>query len=146
MTCIAWDGKTLAADRLAVNGSLKGTITKIAKTECGNFLYGYSANADIAAELIEWWLGGADPKEFPPLQRNKDDWSGLLIICRDGAILKFERTPIPITFPPQQMAIGCGRDFAMAAMYLGKNAKEAVEVACALDAFCGNGIDVLTFE
>ena len=35
------------------------------------------------------------------------------------------------------------RDFALAAMHLGKSAREAVEVACALDVFCGNGIDTL---
>jgi hypothetical protein len=32
----------------------------------------------------------------------------------------------------------------MAAMYLGRDAKEAVEVAISLSATCGNGIDTIT--
>jgi hypothetical protein len=43
-------------------------------------------------------------------------------------------------------AIGSGRDFAAAAMYLGKTAREAVEVAMALTGFCGHGVDTLEFE
>ncbi len=43
-------------------------------------------------------------------------------------------------------ALGAGRDYALAAMYLGFDASRAVEVACALDVNCGNGIDVLTLE
>ena len=42
--------------------------------------------------------------------------------------------------------MGHGRDFTLAAMHLGHDARTAVEVACALDAFCGCGIDTLTLE
>jgi len=43
-------------------------------------------------------------------------------------------------------AMGGGRDYALAAMFLGKSALEAVQVACALDITCGKGIDVLELE
>jgi ATP-dependent protease HslVU (ClpYQ) peptidase subunit len=42
------------------------------------------------------------------------------------------------------MAIGSGRNYAMAAMYLGKTAAEAVAVAAALDSSVGCGITTLT--
>lgn len=39
-------------------------------------------------------------------------------------------------------AIGAGMDFALASLYLGHSAKEAVEVACELSAFCEKPIKV----
>jgi len=41
-------------------------------------------------------------------------------------------------------AIGAGRDFAMTAFYFGRNAREAVEVACELSIYCE--LPVISFE
>ena len=84
--------------------------------------------------------------DFPPSQRDKDDWAGMLVILRDRRIARYERTPYPVFYEDETFAIGCGRDFALAAMHLGKTAREAVEVAIALDSGCGNGIDALTLD
>lgn len=144
MSVIAWDGKTMAADKRAViGGGFYRTTTKIFRV--GNALVGYAGDADAGEEMLAWFdKDHADPKLFPQSQRDKDGWAGLLVVWEAGEIWKYERTPFPIKFPPQQFAIGSGRDFAMAAMHLGKTAAEAVEVACALDPGCGNGIDMLT--
>ncbi len=146
MSVIAWDGKSLAADKRAViGGGFFRTTTKIFRV--GSCLVGYAGDADAGEELLSWFdKYDADPKLFPASQRDNDGWAGLLVIWNDGAIWKYERTPFAIKFPPQQFAIGSGRDFAMAAMYLGKTAAEAVEVACVFDPGCGNGVDVLTSE
>ena len=70
----------------------------------------------------------------------------MLVVLPDRSLHKFESTPHPLRFPPQNFAIGSGRDFALAAMHLGKTAVEAVEVACHFDSGCGNGIDTLTLN
>ena len=54
--------------------------------------------------------------------------------------------PHPECIENQMYSRASGMDFALAAMYLGKTAREAVEVACALSAECGLGIDTLTLE
>ena len=141
---IAWDGKTLAADKRATNGTLIRTTTKA--FHLGDSLAAYSGNVDFGEEVLAWFKDGHDPAKFPPSQRDKDDWCGLLIVWPDGSLRRYERTPYPIKYPPQQFAIGCGRDFALAAMHLGKTAAEAVAVACVFDSACGNGVDVLSFE
>ena len=128
MSVIAWDGKTLAADKRACLGTLIATTTKIFKA-CGA-LVAYSGDACFGEEMLAWFKDGSDPLKFPPLQRDKDDWSGLLVVWDSGEIWKYERSPYPLKFPKQLFAIGSGRDFALAAMYLGKAAEEAVEVAC----------------
>lgn len=95
--------------------------------------------------MVDWVRAGRDPEKFPDHQSDKDDWQPLLVIEKDGSISFYDRSRSPVRYEQERIAIGSGRDFAMAAMHLGKSAVEAVEVACALDSGCGNGIDALTF-
>lgn len=143
MTVIAWDGKTLAADRRACLGNMHRSIHKLHRV--GEALAASAGDSDAAQELIAWLSAGADPEKFPPSQRDKDNWASLLLVWPDGSLWRYERTPYPAKFPPQQFAIGSGRDFALAAMWCGKSAAEAVDVACRFDSSCGNGVDTLTF-
>lgn len=150
MSVIAWDGTTLAGDRRATIGGLIRTINKIFRVTNPHdgqvVLAAYAGEADCGEAMLHWFAAGADPSRFPESQKDKEMWAGLLIVWPDGELWKFERTPFPIKFPPQQFAIGSGRDFALAAMHLGKTAQEAVEVAIHFDSGCGNGVDVLTFK
>jgi hypothetical protein len=142
MSVIAWDGTSLAADRRAYLGGLYRTMTKV--FDLGYALAAYAGDAAAGEEVLAWFNGGATPAEFPAPQRDRDSYAPLLIVWPDKTLWQFERTPYPVKFPPQTFAIGSGRDFALAAMHLGKTAAEAVEVACAFDVACGNGVDVLT--
>lgn len=140
MSVIAWDGLRLAADKRVSLGTLIRTGTKVFRV--GEALVAYAGDADAGEEMMAWFEGGRDPDKFPSFQRNNDTWGGLLVVWGDGSLWKYERTPHPIRFPPQTFAIGSGRDFALAAMHLGKSAPEAVEIACLFDSGCGNGVDV----
>jgi hypothetical protein len=144
MSVIAWDGVTLAADKRASLGTLIRTTTKIFRS--GDALVAYAGEAAFGEEVRAWFNRGANPEDFPAGNRDKDDWAGLLVIRKGQPIARYERTPYPLLFEDKQFAIGCGRDFAIAAMHLGKTAKEAVEVAIALDSGCGNGVDTLQFD
>lgn len=145
MSVIAWDGVTLAADKRATfGGNLILTTTKIKRV--GDWLVGYAGGADFGEQMVAWFRDGADPDKFPASQRDKDDWAGMLVVGHGAPIRRYERTPYPIFFEDRCIAIGSGRDFAMAAMHLGCDARRAVEVACALDSGCGNGVDTLTME
>ena len=139
MSVIAWDGHTMAADKRACIGTLIRTTTKICRV--GDALCAYAGDAAGGEEMLAWFKAGAKPADFPPGQRT-DEWSGLLVVRR-GEILKYERNPYPVRFDDKFFSIGCGRDFALAAMHLGHDARTAVEVAIALDSGCGNGIDTL---
>jgi hypothetical protein len=139
VSCIAWDGKILAADRRAMVGGTIRTITKIFRV--GEDLLAYAGSADLGEEMVAWYTNGRDPEKFPLSQRDKDNFVDLLVVKPDGWLWKYEKTPYPVKFPPQQFAIGSGHDFAMAAMHLGQTAQQAVEVACLFDANCGNGVD-----
>lgn len=142
MTCIAWDGFTLAADKRMCFGTMVSVTTKIWR--CGDKLIGGAGEYGSVQAMRAWIEAGAAEDKFPEIQRS-DDWAHIIVVDGSGAYV-YEKTPHPVRYDQPRITIGSGREFAMAALYLGKNAREAVEVACALDRGCGNGIDTLTLE
>jgi ATP-dependent protease HslVU (ClpYQ) peptidase subunit len=145
MTVIAWDGKTLAADKRTNFGGLHATTTKVHRLPDGR-LVGCSGNTAQIAEIVHWLGSGADADKMPTAQRDAKECVSALVILPGGAILQYENTPHPIRIENRMWAIGSGRDFAIAAMHLGKTAHQAAVLACELDCNCGNGIDTLTLE
>lgn len=140
MTCIAWDGKTLAGDKMCTSDGLGLTITKVRRHE--NLLFAGAGNSSRIKEMLEWIIAGRDPEKLPSFQREADR-SVVILLIEDGQPYLYEESHVPIKLEMPFMAIGSGRDYAMAAMHLGKSAREAVEIACIFDANSGNGIDVL---
>jgi len=144
MTIVAWDGKTLAADRAATNCGYRRTLTKIFRVPGG--LVGFAGDGSRAMALLEWFRAGCKPDEYPAFQRDAETAVGNIFVTNEGESLTYLYTPYPERRLDRFDAIGSGRDYALAAMHLGCDAKQAVQVACALDNGCGNGIDTLTLE
>jgi 20S proteasome alpha/beta subunit len=141
MTILAWDGKILAADKRIVSNGLARTTTKIFRLSDG-CLFGGSGDISFIMQMKVWVENGCSVTDFPIAQRDQEDWQVCIIIDADGLRL-YERTPHSIRFDDATYACGSGRDYAVAAMHLGKTAKEAAEIACLFDIHCGNGIDTL---
>lgn len=142
MTVIAWDGKTLAADKAATWVGFQNTVTKIYRVPGG--LVGLCGDSDRALELLAWFRAGRDVGAWPRDGQNRDDRGAAVFIDEAGRCFSYEKTPYPQHNEQAFYAIGSGRDYALAAMHLGHDARKAVEVACALDNCCGRGIDTLT--
>lgn len=144
MTVIAWDGKMLAADKMAVSFGVCVTTTKIRRLASGEVL-AWCGDQDAGELLAKWYADGKDLCKWPDIQKDKDSWCRLIVADTNGARF-FERQPISVEVEDQFAAWGSGRDFALAAMYLGKNAREAVEVACLFESSCGNGVDAFILK
>lgn len=139
MTVIAWDGETMAADRQASIGNYTyAQIQKIFRVE-GVGLVGFSGLSSAGIAVIEWLRNGAVREDYP---LEDSDECTVMVITQSKKIILFNG-PTPVIIEAPFHAIGSGCDFALASMYLGKKAVQAVEVACALDESCGNGIDSL---
>ncbi len=141
MTVIAWDGKTLAADKRTSIGGLHATTTKVRRID--GCLVAGCGTVSMVREVIEWLVEGCDPKTFPASCRDGDNGPSVLVVGPDGALSQYENGPYPLLIENKQWAIGIGRDFALAAMRLGKTASEAVEIASHFASGCGNGVDAL---
>jgi hypothetical protein len=141
MTVIAWDGKTLAADKRASISNYPATVTKIHRAPTGE-LIAFAGDFDTGMALAIWYMNDRDPKNYPD-NRNGDYTRATLMVIRKEGVFMYERLPVPLKYEDSFTAMGSGRDFALAAMHLGKTAQEAVAIACLYDTACGNGIDTL---
>lgn len=145
MTVIAWDGKTLAADR-RMGSYCHRTVTKIARSERTGALMGASGTGCGGAELMAWYEAGADPQSWPEFHRKGDEASVMCVVTVDRRVFEYNGTPHPIECHDPNYSLGSGRDVARTAMHLGLDAWRAVELANELCSECGNGIDSLALE
>lgn len=139
MTVIAYDGSTLAADKMAICAGARLTVTKVFRRQ--GFRIGISGTESHGLAVAAWIEAHGKPDDYPKAE--KDDLSYCLVVFGDGRVLRYEGTAYPIESEDRFAAAGSGQDFALAAMYLGHDAVEAVRVASALSSSCGGGIDVL---
>ena len=144
MTVIAWDGNTLAADKLACFGATKGTVTKIHRVH--GFLLGITGNLSMGMEILEWFKAGAIPKDYPTGNRDVNTGASLILVKPDKTVWKYESTPHPFRVEGAFCAFGSGDESAMIAMECGCDARRAVEVASKYNTECGNGIDTLNLS
>jgi 20S proteasome alpha/beta subunit len=136
MTTWAFDGKVLAADRLA--GS-HYSVGKIFKLPDGSYLTG-SGTYDELFEVATWIIQfGMDPDKRPTI-----DETSVVIVDKKG---KASWLTVPWLRPVAILepfcAGGSGSDFALGAMEAGLGAKRAVEIAMKFDKMSGNGVDSL---
>ena len=144
MTVIAWDGKTLAADKMTVCGDMGSTVTKIFKPDNSEYILAICGEIAKGLVLVDWFINGQNKEDYPEFQ-STDDWARL-VCAKKGEILSFEADPIPITIEDDYHAWGTGRDYAMGAMYAGCTAEEAILAANKHSITCGCGVDAFKLE
>jgi hypothetical protein len=141
MTTIAWDGKILAADKLADASNLRRTMSKI--RDCGKYVYaGCGAIQDL--ELISDWLRQGAPADKRP-SLDEGGGAGIAVEKETGVAYHVLGKHVCLhLYVDIHQADGSGRDFAISAMAFGKNAIEAVEFASRFDIGTGHGVDSWT--
>lgn len=144
MTTIAWDGKTLAADKQATSGNLMHTVTKIFKHPSG--LYGVTGHLSHGLTVINW-ITGTNPHPIAyPANPSNDDYGYVIHINNQREIWCYEGHPTPCKFEDKFYAVGSGREFATAAMHCGQTAQQAIVIASIFNSGTGQGVDSLTLE
>lgn len=149
MTVIAWDGKTLAADKQATEGVIRQVTTKIKLITKGRMRGHLMAGAGATSQcnmLMGWFELGAEPEAFPKYQDSEDLSAQLLVISPNRDIYRFDFNPVPCVFHDERYALGTGREVALGAMAMGADAVKAVEIASELCTGCGMGVDAITFK
>jgi hypothetical protein len=142
MTVVAWDGQTLAADKLACHGWTRNTVTKIFRH--GKELLGVTGTLSVGLEMRDWYAAGAERSAFPASNRDHDKGSSLVVVKPNGEVWKYESGPVPHRIEGKFCAFGSGDEAALVALACGKTAAEAVGLVSMFNTTCGNGIDALT--
>ena len=148
MSVIAWDGKSLAADRQGTAGELRMVAPKLWRmTRHDGEIVIIGTTGDLSESIVvrDWYVSGADPARWPEFQRT-DRWARLVVLSASAWLVTFEREPVAIPVLDPFAAWGSGRDFALGAMAHGASARQAVEIACRLSVFCGMGADEFSAE
>jgi len=99
-------------------------------------LYAGSGNAEDCAAVRIWLESGGEKPKI-------ENYAGI-VIGADGSIWRYEDKLVPLHVSGPFHATGSGRDYAMAAMHMGKSAREAVELACVYDIYTGGPITEIT--
>lgn len=161
MTVIAWDGRMLAADRLATHHGTPMRTTKIAGKRDGSRLRLVGASgASALATALRLWALAADLKDDPYLstfprenREHPDQFATIIVVdlhitaegvSRPTKLRFWEREPYPVVFDPDQVfACGCGADYALGAMAAGRDALDAVQAATLCCTDVGLGANVI---
>jgi hypothetical protein len=126
VTTIAYDGLSLASDTQA--SMLRSTAEKIHRLKDGS-LFGSCGELQDNVAVREWLEGGGEKPKV------SDGFHAIHV--RGGVIFTLENKLIAMKQQRDFFAVGSGRDFAMAAMHLGKTAAEAVKVSHLFDVDTG---------
>lgn len=143
MTTIAWDGKTLAADRQRnmQNGPMR--VTKLRRNVGKYLAFAGAGEVTDIARVIRWIRGGSHVSQRPTL----DEVVTCIAVRKDGrAVLIHGKVVTAWTIQDPFYAIGSGGDFAMGALAAGQSASHAVAIAQTFDLCSGLGVDHFTFE
>lgn len=129
MTTIAWDGKTLAADTLMLDGTFRDLTQtyKIEKTDDGDW-FATCGSAYVAQKFKD---GSITQKDYKSGQ--------VLIVREDGSASVSDYTGyfFPVT-PP--FAMGSGGALALGAMLAGATPEKAVLIAMEIDTQTGGSV------
>ena len=139
MTCIAWDGKTLASDgRVTMRDTVMGDdcikiFTDIDAEVRGSKVvcYASAGSADMIG-LLKLWIEDGCPLTAELKECNFE----CLIITKDNS---FTYNSVSNDLYPTAdcCALGSGGDWAFSAMRMGRDAKKAVAHGVDLDLFSG---------
>lgn len=143
MTVIAWDGESLAVDKLACNSGYGSKVKKGKRLSSGE-VAACCGDHEHALILVKWYEDGCNPETWPKFQAT-DDWTRLVIASKNK-VKFYEKEPVPQTMDDKFQAWGSGRDYALGAMAAGATAKEAVKIANNLCIYCGKGVDVFSLK
>lgn len=147
MTTIAWDGKTLAADRGAWSGTFcyrARKVWKIANKKGQPMLVAVCGDAGFAAAYIEFLRGrGAEPTKYPD-DPNKTYGIALLVdhhkrtwrVNSDGRRHRVYG---------KLVVMGGGQEGVMCAMLAGAGAREAVLIVAKCTELSRFGADAVRF-
>lgn len=125
MTTIAFDGKTLAADRATFQCNIFiGETVKVARRSDGAMV-GTCGDSALGAAFKRWFLD--DEQGTGPGLGDKDNSASALVIRPDGRIERHEYTGWFAVVGP--LAIGGGQELALGAMEAGATAVLAVAIA-----------------
>ena len=138
MSVLAWDGKTLAADKMSVYDTIIIKTKKMKQLASGE-VFAWAGSVENALAVVKWYEDGQNEIEWPKCQETND--YAQVVFLKDGKLYEFEQMPIPQLVTSFPRAWGSGAAFALGAMLAGADACKAVKITGQLCNTVGLGVD-----
>ena len=103
-----------------------------------DMLVGYAGCMDSGIEFLEWCKRGMGSRGKP--RDLAQEFTGLIL--DESGLYEYKFPLVPIQVEGEVWAIGSGAQGALGAMYMGADPEKAVQIACAIDPYCGGPITV----
>lgn len=153
MTTIAYKDGFMASDTQMTNGNRKlFGIRKVFATQ--SFIVGIGGAVPMIDPVLAWFLDaeintadhGVSPEQFH--STNPPDFCStdiqILAVCRETRMaFELDATGHGVRLGEGFAALGSGAEYALGAMAAGASAREAVEIAAAMDIHTGGVIEVV---
>lgn len=144
MTCIVWDGRVLAGDRLRLddNNSAPNLVRKVWLVRAPNgrrYLVGCAGDSYDCVAFVRWL------KYQRPGDKPAPTHFGALVIDEKLRVWSVNHKLVYVELTAKYAAIGCGYQFALGALACGADAVKAVRIAARFDAHVGGGVNVVRF-
>jgi len=143
MSVVAFDGRTIAADRQATAGDMSITACKLFRLADGRIL-ATTGTLEYGIVLREWFESGMDREKWPAFQRT-DNFARCILASPEG-VFEFEKEPVAQPVVDAFLAWGSGAQLAIGAMAAGADARTAVKIASEYNVYCGRGVDVIDLD
>lgn len=146
MTTIAWDGKTMAADRIGVVDGQKVLVDKIYSLSDGS-IAGIAGSLTRGLEIIAWLEKTMNHEDIEfPLQTSQDEpensaW--VLVVDGSANITLYTNSPEGVVLHDEKVSLGSGGKEARVAMHFGEDARSAVEVSALFDPDTGSEVQTM---
>ena len=139
MTCIAWDGETLSADKQITWGNKIVFHNKIVKHN--EYVLACTGEMPTTNKTIRWFKEGAIVSKFPKGSDDAIQTNIMVVVDPVNGLRVYQGDGEPVYTPGwQPWAVGSGEEYAITAMECGKTSKQAVAMAIKHTASCGGGI------
>jgi ATP-dependent protease HslVU (ClpYQ) peptidase subunit len=132
VTTIAYCREILAGDSQASDNQ-NWRVDKLLRldTSAGELIVGYCGEVHSAHVFIEWLKD--DRSRKPDI--SSEDFEAIVVSAKTGRVTIWNQSLVGWTPRGKFFAIGSGAPAAMGAMHAGKNAIDAVKIACKVDPY-----------
>lgn len=147
MTTIAFDGKTLAADRGSWSGGFHHGARKVHRITAPDgrqFLVAMMGNAAFATDVLRWMRGGPHPGQCLDADKEYD-----CAIVVDSKLHIWRLSGHRLTYREQGGQLhsgGAGQEIAMGALMAGADAIKAVKITMQVSDYAARGVDWVRFR
>jgi hypothetical protein len=146
MTTIAFDGRTLAADRGSWSGGLHQAVKKVHRITAPDgrrFLVAMAGDSVFATLCLAWMRGKIDsPGHCLDDDKNRDV---MVVIDEKHRVWRLSSRLVYVPYEGKLHAHGAGQEIALGALMAGADAVKAIRITAQISDFAARGVDFVRF-